>query len=562
MSSSGTSSYFFSLIFPRADEEPTMSEYLWSLAGYEIKAAEITLEERFLAWLMLLDPTTLTKSSLVASGDQVVSFLRESVGIDLDDVLRQTGALFSEMAMLDFDALISHMNITRIIVIAFLMLILIRTTLVGGRERRIEHENVQRDAARLLLAKAVRCNNIEKVKEISLNWKGKGLLNPTVAVVEGSKTPTLLAESCVRGFPQMVSALLDLGADINAVSNGKSALMYTLESSERTLETLAILLKHEPRPDMNIKNSIGQTVLMKAAKREKTAALRLLLDLGKDIDINVQDKAGWTALMLASGRGEVENVRALVAFPGIDLEVKECHGRSALTLATENAHEDVAALLIGIEGAALSDGDAKGMTPLMHSVKKSKNITRRLLESQSSTWSTSLDKGSPMVGADGDGAGAPLLSPALSAATPFNTAEEETTPAKLPAVDVNEINGLTKMTSLMYACQAGNVDTVCMLIEHGALVNSQDVMGNTALMYAVQKGTLDIVKILLDNGADASLSNGINRTAKDLAKGTTSMNQGHANDAAIVDLLDAVERERESKERYSSLTPLQWKGNR
>ena len=336
-------------------------EYLWSLAGYEIKSA-VSLEERFLTWLMLLNPGTLSKSNLITSGDQVVSLLRESVGLDLDDVLRQTGSLFTDIAMVDFDAFIEHMNITRFIIITIILAILIRTARVRRKGSEIKNDNVQREAARVILAKAVRRNEVEKVKEIVLKWKGMGLLKSTPSIPEGCKSLTLLAEACVRGFPQIVSLLLDLGADINAVCNGKSAVMYALESAEHTLETLTILLKHEPRPDLNIKNSIGQTVLMKAAKREKTSALRLLLDFGEDIDINAQDKAGWTALMLASGRGEVDNVQALVTYPCVDPRLKEMHGRSALVLATENGHEDVAAFLIGLEGVILGDCDARGLT--------------------------------------------------------------------------------------------------------------------------------------------------------------------------------------------------------
>ena len=80
---SGSSSYLHSLMFPKRDMEPTAAEYLWSLAGYEVKAV-VTLEERFLTWLALINPGTLTKSRLITSGDQVVSLLRESVGLDLD----------------------------------------------------------------------------------------------------------------------------------------------------------------------------------------------------------------------------------------------------------------------------------------------------------------------------------------------------------------------------------------------------------------------------------------------------------------------------------------------
>ena len=564
MSDSNTLVQSFLLSLGQIDRpELSTSDYLWSYLGYETAKA-MTLEERFLAWILLLNPWTLSRSSLHRAGDQVVSFLREAFGLDMDDMLGQTETMITELSMLDFDAFIAHMSVTRVVVVACLMLIFVRTTLLEGGDG--GKKASQRDADLVSLAKAVRSNDIAQAQLISSRWKGKSLFPPTTD--DDPKSLSLLGEACVRSHVAMVQILLDLGADIDAVSNGKTAVMYAIEATENTAEMLMILLKHVPPPDLTIQNSIGQTVLMKASKREKTVALQLLLDLGKDVDINAQDKAGWTALMLASGRGEVRNVRALTNYPGIDLEIKENHGRSALTLATENAHEDVASVLIAMEGAALNDGDAKGMTPLMHSVKKSQKITQRLLESRSDTWNTSFSSKSVSKqregGAEDDSL--PLLSPASSAASPFpsrnNGEDDEATPSKLPAVDVNELNHLTKMTPLMYACQAGNVDTVLMLINHGALVNTQDVMGNTGLMYAVQKGSFEVVKVILDKGADITISNSINKTAKDLAIDKTKVGLPHDDDTAILHMLEAAERDSQAQDRYSSLTPLAWYKNR
>jgi len=52
-----------------------------------------------------------------------------------------------------------------------------------------------------------------------------------------------------------------------------------------------------------------------------------------------------------------------------------------------------------------------------------------------------------------------------------------------------------------------SADLCQFLIERGALVNTVDNTGNTALHFATELGWLDTVRLLLEHGADASLCN-------------------------------------------------------
>ncbi|MBD5413603.1 MAG: ankyrin repeat domain-containing protein [Treponema sp.] len=58
---------------------------------------------------------------------------------------------------------------------------------------------------------------------------------------------------------------------------------------------------------------------------------------------------------------------------------------------------------------------------------------------------------------------------------------------------------------LLYACAAGNIHGVRILLEHNADVNIQDENGFTALMFASARNHAEIVQLLLQNGADMSL---------------------------------------------------------
>src|SRR5436190_13898408 len=66
-------------------------------------------------------------------------------------------------------------------------------------------------------------------------------------------------------------------------------------------------------------------------------------------------------------------------------------------------------------------------------------------------------------------------------------------------------------TALMYAALYGNVESVRLLLDRGALVNARNDAGATALMYAVED--VAATKLLLERGADPNLRSGEGRTA-------------------------------------------------
>src|ERR1019366_8686139 len=71
------------------------------------------------------------------------------------------------------------------------------------------------------------------------------------------------------------------------------------------------------------------------------------------------------------------------------------------------------------------------------------------------------------------------------------------------------------ITPLMEAAIAGQVKATRILLDHGALVDAQDSLGNTALMHAafVNGDTLalatgpKVAKVLVDRGASTAMSN-------------------------------------------------------
>merc|ERR1711871_1130866 len=67
---------------------------------------------------------------------------------------------------------------------------------------------------------------------------------------------------------------------------------------------------------------------------------------------------------------------------------------------------------------------------------------------------------------------------------------------------LEETDSNTKRTPLLWACSAGKVDAMKILIETGANVNAKDKEGRTCLMTWSEKGDMNMLKYLLEKGAD------------------------------------------------------------
>ena len=184
-----------------------------------------------------------------------------------------------------------------------------------------------------------------------------------------------LIDASIRGDAVTVQALLSQGGDLNAKDEyNATALMEACRF--RHVDVVRLLLAKGA--DINFADA-GMTALMFASQEPDTDVVRVLLDNGADVDAK-RDDDGWTALMLASEHGYVDVVRALLSGKanvnaiGRDKDCVQfqsgaiaCAGPTitnaeliamfpqavlqrgkavtALSLATENGHSDIADLL-------------------------------------------------------------------------------------------------------------------------------------------------------------------------------------------------------------------------
>lgn len=151
-------------------------------------------------------------------------------------------------------------------------------------------------------------------------------------------TPLLWAAA--HGNEDTVGALLDAGANPQAVTRRERQGALTLAAKWNRVEVVQSLLRRRLRPDS--RDNIGWSALMWASLQGRTDVAAALLDGGASIDI--VDSDGNTPLILAARRGRLDTVKLLLA-RGARADARNVDGETAKSLAQANDYPDVAALL-------------------------------------------------------------------------------------------------------------------------------------------------------------------------------------------------------------------------
>lgn len=310
---------------------------------------------------------------------------------------------------------------------------------------------------------------------------------------------TVLMCAAAAGAAECVSALAELGADVNAaVSAGITALMFAADSGAS--DCVSALVKHGA--DVNAASFVGTTALMFAVQQKDEQSVQALIKAGADV--RVKNKYGRSALNIASGdcydSRSVRLVRML-AEAGADLQERDFNGRTALMrsllyLSKDDCAEDVLSLVRLWGKAAVTDRDADGRTVLMLVAAMGlPECAEALMERGANV--NERDAGGRtvlMYAAEeiDDEVGIQYL---LEAGAEINAGDAE------------------DCTALMYAAAAGNENVVQEMLDAGADINARDRYGRTALMYACLNDCINVAEVLLDAGADSRLKDGKGRTA-------------------------------------------------
>jgi len=160
----------------------------------------------------------------------------------------------------------------------------------------------------------------------------------------------------------MLEVLLKAGADINErTRSGASLLMVSAYAGSP--ERVAFLLRHGAEPHLRDRRH-GATALMDASILGKVENARLLLDAG--VDPNVQTKAGRSALSIAISEGHEDLVRLLLEH-GADPNLSSGLNSSLIAGAVREQNKTFVSQLLA--AGADVNGAGRGRSPLYWAIE-------------------------------------------------------------------------------------------------------------------------------------------------------------------------------------------------
>jgi uncharacterized protein len=330
-----------------------------------------------------------------------------------------------------------------------------------------------------------------------------------------------LAEAAMQGNVDVLKLLLEHDADPNQANpEGETALMIAARAGN--LPAAELLL--DAGADVNAKETWGgQSALMWAAAQSQPEMLALLIEHGADINAHGtarlwdrrilseprpkdMNKGGFSPLLYAARQGCIECVEVL-AKAGADLNATDPDRISALNLALMNLHFDTAAALIEA-GADVNQWDIFGRAPLFNA------IDLNTLPIGGRTDIPSEDK---LTGYD-------VAKMLLERGANPNMQLKVRPPYRNAVFDRGSDNVLAEgATPLIRAARAADVESVKLLLEHGALVDLPNARGHTPLLivsgidwaaeptrgrFKTEEDSIETLKILLAHGANINAVTG------------------------------------------------------
>ena len=219
---------------------------------------------------------------------------------------------------------------------------------------------------------------------------------------------------------------------------------------------------------------------------EKAVMLLLKED---SIDVNAKDNHDRTSLTLAAMNGHAKVVDLLLKHPGIDVNCKDDHDQAALLLAARNGYEEVVDLLLKHPGIDVNCKDNEDWAPLSLAAKYGHDqVVQKLLDC-------------PDICVNIDSKGwTPLYLAAQRGYTEVVKRLSERT-------EDEEKNRL-----LLQAARDGSKTAATQLLDNGADVNANDSEERTPLYLAARENHVAIVRLLVKQGADIEKRNSHKQT--------------------------------------------------
>ncbi|HEX5420628.1 MAG TPA: ankyrin repeat domain-containing protein [Gammaproteobacteria bacterium] len=284
-----------------------------------------------------------------------------------------------------------------------------------------------------------------------------------------------VADAVMHRDAAALHALLAQHADVNAAqSDGATALHWAAYLDDLGAAQALI----EAGAKVEVANREGMTPLFLACQAGDAAMVMLLLDNGADAAATLRH--GETTLMMAARTGKPAVLKELLAH-GAAIDAKEkLRGTTALMWAAAYSNPAAVEFLVehGADVAARSNP-----TVLAHSTRVAPTARSRIESYRKRLAKAEQSKQASDAGDDD------------SASRPRARSRRQTP---------RDRGGLTP---LVFAVRQGDMDSVRILIEHGAAINQTTEYGWTPLLAATENRYYRMGRYLLEHGADPNIAN-------------------------------------------------------
>ncbi|XP_074541235.1 ankyrin repeat and SOCS box protein 2 [Halichoeres trimaculatus] len=296
---------------------------------------------------------------------------------------------------------------------------------------------------------------------------------------------TPLYRACEKNNAEIVALLLNHGAAVNnQCIQGWTALQEAV--SRNNVEILAMLVKAGAK--LSLANTYGISPLFTAAQSGQLGSLRFLLQHGADINSEAPD--GATALYEASKNGHEEIVEFLIS-QNADANKPGKGGLLPLHVAAQRGHDNIVDMLIPATSRARVR--RTGISPLHFAAERNRDeILEALIEAD-------FD-----VNAQLSEDRTRLYEDRRSTALYFSVINNNIDATRM-LLKAGANPNLDVFRPLMVAARLGCIQTLTLLVEHGADINASIPTHPTTFpaVYMFSMKYLPMFKYLLDQGGHA-----------------------------------------------------------
>jgi ankyrin repeat protein len=337
------------------------------------------------------------------------------------------------------------------------------------------------------------------------------LLLSALALVAASpddlgRSPSPVADAVRDGERETVRSLLKDGADVNAAQgDGMTALHWSALANDVSTADMLLVAGANWKATTRLG---ANTPLILASRSGHAEMVETLLNAGADA--NQGTSTGTTPLMLAAASGSADAVRMLLARKA-DVNARESlRGETALMFAAASNRAAVAELLLsnGADPALTTKTvDAPTLTKAADEALKKRLDHLREERTRKAQAAGGAPPPAEKAAEKGSKSGGNVLGKVFGFLSPGKDAKKESNERReRPSYgDLLGVQG--GLSALLLASRQGNLETVRVLLDHGADVNQVAEGSRTSpLLIATMNGRFDLAKYLLERGADPNLA--------------------------------------------------------